>query len=125
MIAFTAIFSNVCTAHAQQRLFMFFRCKFRQRRSIPRPRFPVRKQNFGDLATFSVDFCFLYYECPPIVRCLLLINYSKAFDTVNHQIVFTKLQQLHLPPTILTWIINFHNVCRLFSLMVSSQTGFQ
>ena len=56
MIAFTAIFSNVCTAHAQQRLFMFFRCKFRQRCSIHRPRFPVRVQNFGDLATFSVDF---------------------------------------------------------------------
>ena len=65
MIAFTAIFSNMCTAHAQKRLFMFFRCKFRQRRSIPRPRFPVGVQNFGDLATFSVDFCILYSECPP------------------------------------------------------------
>ena len=53
MITFTAICSN-----------MFFRCKFRQRCSIHRPRFPVRMQNFGDLATFSVDF-FLYAECPP------------------------------------------------------------
>ena len=44
---------------------MFFRCKFRQRRSIPRPRFPARVQNFGDLVTFSVDFCILYAECPP------------------------------------------------------------
>jgi len=60
-----AIFSNVCTAHAQQQLFMFFRCKFRQRRSIHRPQFPVRVQNFGDLATFSVDFCILYAVCPP------------------------------------------------------------
>ena len=51
-----AIFSNVCTAHAQKRLFMNFRCKFRHRRSIRRPRFPVRVQNFGDMATFSVDF---------------------------------------------------------------------
>ena len=65
MIAFKPIFSNVCTAHAQKRLFMFFRCKFRQRRSIPRPRFPLRVQNVGDLATFSVDFCVLYAECPP------------------------------------------------------------
>jgi len=64
-IAFTAIFSNMCTAHAQQRLFMFFWCKFTQRRSIHRPRFPVRVQNFGNLATFSVDFCILYAECPP------------------------------------------------------------
>ena len=66
--AFTAIFSNICTAHAQKRLFMNFRCKFRHRRSIRRPRFPVRVQNFGDLATFSVEFCILYveyFDCPP------------------------------------------------------------
>jgi len=45
-------------------LFMNFRCKFRHRRSIRRPRFPIRVQNFGDLATFSADFCILYAECP-------------------------------------------------------------
>ena len=44
---------------------MNFRRKFRHRRSIRRPRFPVTVQNFGDLATFSVDFCILYSECPP------------------------------------------------------------
>ena len=44
---------------------MHFRYKFRHCRSIRRPRFPVRVQNFGDLATFSVDFCILYAECPP------------------------------------------------------------
>ena len=38
---------------------------FRHHRSIRRPRFPVRVQNFGDLATFSGDFCILYSECPP------------------------------------------------------------
>jgi len=43
----------------------YFRGKFRHRRSIRRPRFPVRVQNFGDLATFSVDLCILYAECPP------------------------------------------------------------
>ena len=64
-IALTAIFSNMCTAHAQQQSLMFFRCKFRQRRSIHRPRLLVRVQNFGDLETFSVDFCVLYAECPP------------------------------------------------------------
>jgi len=40
-------------------------CKFRHRRSIRRPRFPIRVQNFSDLAMFSVDFCILYSECPP------------------------------------------------------------
>ena len=54
--AFTAIFSNICTVHAQKRLFINFRCKFRHRRSIRQPRFPISVQNFGDLATFSVDF---------------------------------------------------------------------
>jgi len=45
---------------------MNFRCKFRHRHSIRRPRFPIRVQNFGDLATFSVDFfCILHVECPP------------------------------------------------------------
>jgi len=44
---------------------MNFRCKFRHRLSTRRPRFPVREQNFGDLATFSVDYCILYSECPP------------------------------------------------------------
>jgi len=58
-------FQNICTAHAQKRLFMNFRCTFWHRRSIPRPRFPVRVQDFGDLATFSVEFSILYVECPP------------------------------------------------------------
>jgi len=44
---------------------MKFRCKVRHRCSIPRPRFPIRLQNFSDLATFSVDFGILYAECPP------------------------------------------------------------
>jgi len=65
LVAFAAIDSNIYTAPAQKRLFMHFRCKFRHRRSIRRPRFPVRVQNFGDLATFYVDFCILYAECPP------------------------------------------------------------
>ena len=55
LVAFAAIVSNIGTARAQKRLFMNYR------RSIPRPRFPIRVQNFGDLATFSVDYCILYY----------------------------------------------------------------
>jgi len=55
LVAFTAIFSNICTAHAQKPLFMNFRYKFRHRRSIRRPRFPIRVQNFGDLATLAFN----------------------------------------------------------------------
>jgi len=65
LVAFTAIFSNICTAHAQKRLFMNFWCKFRHRLSIRRPRFPIRVQNFSDWLPFSVDFCIVYAECPP------------------------------------------------------------
>jgi len=53
--AFTAIFSNICTAHAQKRLFMNFRCKFRHRRSIPRFTWP------GDLDLWPFDLEQLSY----------------------------------------------------------------
>ena len=65
IVAITAIFSNICTAHAHERLFMNFRCKLGHRRLILRPQFPVRKQNFSDMTTFSVDFCILYAGCKP------------------------------------------------------------
>ena len=61
LVAFAATVSNICSAHAQKRLFMHFWCKFRHRRSIRRPRFPVRVQNFGDLAIwrrFPLNFAF-------------------------------------------------------------------
>ena len=44
IVAFTTIFSIICTVHAQKRLFPNFRCKFRHRRSIRRPQFPIRVQ---------------------------------------------------------------------------------
>jgi len=58
-------FQQHFTTHAQKPLFLNFRCKCRHRRSNPRPWLPVRVQIFGDLVTFSVDFCILYAECPP------------------------------------------------------------
>ena len=61
LVAFAAIVSNICTAHAQKRLYMHFRRKFRHRRLIRRPRFPIRVLNFGDLATFFVDFLHLIF----------------------------------------------------------------
>jgi len=44
---------------------MNFRCKFRHHLSIPWPWFSYKVQNFGDLPTFSIDFCILYAEGPP------------------------------------------------------------
>ena len=43
IIAFTAIFSNIFTAHAQKRLLLNLRCKFRHQHSIPRPRQATQK----------------------------------------------------------------------------------
>jgi len=63
--ALSRIYSTICTAHAQKWLCMNFWCKFTHCRSIRRPRFPIRVQNFSDLATFSVDYCILYAECLP------------------------------------------------------------
>ena len=40
------------------------------------------------------------------VKCIL-IDYSKAFDSINHPILFQKLLQLNIPPNVLLWIINF------------------
>ena len=45
-------------------------------------------------------------ESSSYVRCIL-IDYSKAFDSINHSILFQKLLQLNLPPNVLLWIINF------------------
>jgi len=104
--AVTVIFSNICTAHAQKRLFMNFRCKFWHRRSIPRPRFPVRVQNFGHLATFSVKFCILYVECPPYFYFRFV--WPTNLGSIPHastptSIIPTKFE----PPTFLSyeWIV--------------------
>jgi len=49
-------------------------------------------------------------ETNKYVRCKFF-DFSKAFDTVNHPILFSKLQLLPLPPTIMIWIINFLSGC--------------
>jgi len=57
LAAYMAIFNHSFTRHARKRLFMSFQWKFWHQNSIPGPRFPCRERYFGDLKTFSVDFC--------------------------------------------------------------------
>ena len=58
LVAFVAIVSNICTAHAQKRFFMHLRCKFRHRRSIRRPRLPIGVQNSAIWRRFPLIIAF-------------------------------------------------------------------
>ena len=40
------------------------------------------------------------------VRCLLL-DFSKAFDTVDHLALLQKLRSYHLPGNVVSWIVSF------------------
>jgi len=57
LTAFRAIFSHIFTVHGQKWLFINFRWKFWHHHSIPWLQFPYMARYFGDLRTFSVDFC--------------------------------------------------------------------
>jgi hypothetical protein len=52
------------------------------------------------------DYVARMLEYNNYVRCLL-IDFSKAFDMVDHAILIGKLKQLDMPPPITNWIISF------------------
>jgi len=90
---------------------MNFRCKFRHRRSIRRPQFPIRVQNFGDLSTFSVDYCILYAECPPYFYFRFVWPTdleSIPRSSTPTSIIATKFEDLRLSVLEL-WVITFPN----------------
>ena len=75
LVAFAAIVSNICTAHAQKRLYM-------HRRSIRRSRFLIRVLNFGDLATFYVDFLHVIFRMSAIFLLpVCLIYWHRKYTT--------------------------------------------
>ena len=44
----------------------------------------------------------LYVRCRPI-----FIDYSHAFDTINHEILICKLMYVAIPPNVVKWIVSF------------------
>lgn len=53
---------------------------------------------------------------------LILFDFSKAFDTVNHQILFTKLSHLGIDGSILSWIKSFLSY-RTMEVVVGGQNS--
>ena len=55
---------------------------------------------------------YLMHHVPPLlensayVRCLM-IDFSKAFDVVNHVVLLSKLEPLKLPSFVFNWIVSF------------------
>jgi hypothetical protein len=59
-------------------------------------------------------------ETNSYVRCLV-IDFSKAFDTIDHAILLAKLNALPIPKRVLNWIIDFlterQQLCKLGTSM--------
>ena len=64
-----------------------------------------------------------FLENNDYVRCLM-IDFSKAFDTINHAVLMSKIAKLNIPPYINNWIISFltnrSQVCKLEGALSSS-----
>lgn len=56
--------------------------------------------------TFLIHQVASMLETAKYVRCLM-IDFSKAFDTVDHAILFDKLTNLSLPDVAVNWLISF------------------
>ena len=75
---------------------------------LPQPRFPITVQNFGDLATFSVDYCILYSECPPYFYFQFVWPTdleSIPLASIPTLIISTKFED---PTTIRSWVTSYN-----------------
>lgn len=68
----------------------------------------------GFRKSFSTDSCLLYLT--DFIRCemdagklcgMILIDLQKAFDTVNHSLLFNKLSALGMSPLALKWFVSY------------------
>jgi len=74
--------------------------------SIRQPRFPVTVQNSGDLATFSVDFCILYAECPPYFYFRFV--WTTDLESIQHASTPTSIipTKFEAPTPIRSWVMS-------------------
>jgi len=69
---------------------------------------PVRVQNFGDLATFTVDFCILYAECPP---CFYFqFAWPTDLESIPHASTPTSIipTKFEAPAPIYSWVMSYN-----------------
>jgi len=83
-------------------------------------RVAVRVQNFGHLATFSVDFCILYAECQPYFYFRFL--WPTDLESIPHastptSIILTKFEA---PTPIRSWVMS-DNVSDLLPLKMRTR----
>ena len=67
---------------------------------------------YGDdpqLMPTCVFFHHLYRLSEKPDKCvrILLLDFSKAFDRINHQILITKMEEMEIDPILLAWVRNF------------------
>ena len=82
---------------------------------------PVRVQNFGDLATFTVDFCILYAECPP---CFYFqFAWPTDLESIPHASTPTSIipTKFEAPAPIYSWVMSY-NVSRWLGLPLKMRT---
>ena len=110
IVSFTAIFSNICNAHAQKRLFMNFQCKFRHHRSIRRPRFPVgcccaKFRRFGDVVRW-----FLQFICRMSAIFYFRFVWPTDLESTPHASTPTSIlpTKFEAPTPIRSWVMSYN-----------------
>ena len=75
----------------------------------------VDARQFGNQKGVSTTHCLIdvYHhlisggENPAAISTLVLTDFSKAFDLIDHKIVIIKLLDLGVPPSIAQWVVDF------------------
>ena len=76
----------------------------------------IDDKQFGGMAVIGttdalVEMLHKWYEAndePGIIVRVLLLDYSKAFDLINHETLINKLVAMNLPADIVRWMAAFH-----------------